>query len=93
MAVTASALKRRLWREEHGACFDRERDGQQNYVSTLVHNNIRAMWHGIFSQEMADTFVRRHLMNISEFWTPTPLVSIAASDPRFQNLQGNDWSG
>eukprot|EP01079_Euglenida_sp_SAG-EU17-18_P003508 gene3508-3964_t len=50
MADTAAALKERLWREEHGACFDRERDGEESYVSSLLHNNVRAMWHEIFSQ-------------------------------------------
>ena len=75
------------------ACFDRERDGPEAFVSTLVHNNIRAMWHGIFSQDMADTFVRRHLMNTSEFWTQTPLPSISVADARFQNVEGNNWSG
>jgi len=68
-------------------------DGNQTYVSTLVHNNIRAMWSGIFDQGMADAFVSSHLMNSSEFWTPTPLTSIAASDPRFANVKGNNWSG
>jgi hypothetical protein len=48
---------------------------------------------GIFDQTMADAFVSTHLMNKSEFWTPTPLPSIAASDPRFQNKDGNNWSG
>ena len=91
MASTAAGLKRRLWREELGACFDRERDGEMAYVTTLVHNNLRCMWQGIFDQKMADTFVARHLMNRSEFWTPTPLVSIAVSDPRFHNIKGNDW--
>ena len=32
-------------------------------------------------------------MNRSEFWTPMPLVSIAISDRRFQNKDGNNWSG
>ena len=93
--VTAAALKRRLWREELGACYDRERDGNQSYVPTLVHNNLRAMWHGIYSQDMADAFVARHLMNRSEFWTPTPLPSIAANDPRFKDPDegSNNWSG
>ena len=93
MASTASALKRRLWREPLGACFDRERDGATEYVTTLVHNNIRAMWHGIFSQSMADRFIASHLMNMSEFWTATPLPSIAVSDARFANKKGNNWSG
>ena len=92
-AATAAALRAGLWREELGACFDRERDGAQRYVSSLLHNNLRAMWAGAFDQGMADAFVAQHLMNRSQFWTPTPLPSIAASDPRFQNVPGNNWGG
>ena len=93
MAATAASLKARLWREELGAAFDRERDGAQDFVTTLVHNNLRAMWSGAFDQGMADAFVARHLMNSSEFWPNTPLPSIAVSDPRFRNTKGNNWSG
>ncbi len=93
MATTAAALKARLWREGEGACFDRERDGQGAFVTTLLHNNLRAMWSGVMDRGMADAFVAQHLMNTSQFWTPTPLPSIAASDPRFQNIAGNNWGG
>lgn len=92
-AATAAAFKARLWREELGAAFDRERDGAQAFVSTLLHNNLRAMWGGAFDQGMADAFVARHLMNRSEFWTLAPLPSISASDARFANDAGNNWSG
>jgi beta-glucosidase-like glycosyl hydrolase len=95
MARTAASMKARLWREERAACFDRERDvdDARGFVTTLVHNNLRAMWHGVFDEAMADAFVATHLMNRSEFWTPTPLPSIAASDARFENEEGNNWSG
>ena len=94
MNATAAALRRRLWRADRGACFDRERDGNHSFVETLVHNNLRAMWHGAFSQEMADTFVAQHLMNRSEFYTATPLPSISAADLRFRDpTASNDWSG
>ena len=92
-AATAAALKARLWRAELGAAFDRGRDGAGDFVTALVHNNLRAMWHGAFDQGMADAFVARHLMNGSEFWTKAPLPSISAADPRFRNNPGNDWSG
>lgn len=92
-SATAAALKARLWRAELGAAFDRGRDGAGEFVSTLVHNNIRAMWHGVFDQDMADAFVARHLMNTSEFWTAAPLPSISVSDARFRDNHGNDWSG
>ena len=88
----ASSLQRVLWVEEKGACYDI--DGDDQVVDVLVHNNLRAMWHGVFSQQMADTFVAKHLRNTSEFWTPFPLPSIAANDPKFlPGLPGNSWSG
>ena len=31
-------------------------------MTTLVHNNLRMMWHQAFSQDMADQFVSAHLM-------------------------------
>lgn len=82
-----------LWRQELGAMYDR--DAVDTWVTTLVHNNLRMMWHGLFSQAMADTFVERHLMNKSEFWSTMPLPSIAINDYRFHHnpKAGNDWSG
>lgn len=80
-----------LWRDDHGAMFDR--DAEDRWVTTLCHNNLRMMWHGLFTQQMADTFVARHLMNTSEFWTKMPLVSIAISDHRYKNVAGNNWAG
>lgn len=80
-----------LWRPDHSAMYDR--DATDSWVTTLVHNNVRMMWLGLFTQEMADEFVQVHLMNTSEFWTPMPLPSISVSDPRYQNKGGNDWSG
>ncbi|MBE6935908.1 MAG: hypothetical protein E7458_05330 [Ruminococcaceae bacterium] len=80
-----------LWREERDACYDR--DCKNRFLDTLIHNNLRVMYHGAFSQDMAERFVRRHLMNPAEFWTPMPLPSIAANDPLFRNIRGNNWSG
>jgi hypothetical protein len=42
---------------------------------------------------MADAFIRHHLLNPAEFWTPTPLPSIAFNDPLYRNAQKNNWSG
>ena len=80
-----------LWRPDHSAMYDR--DATDSWVTTLVHNNLRMMWLGLFTQQMADDFVHVHLMNTSEFWTAMPLPSISVSDPRYQNKGGNDWSG
>jgi len=80
-----------LWDESKGACFDRDRENRT--MPTLVHNNLRLMYHNVFTQEMADRFVREHLLNPDEFWTPFPLPSIAVNDPIFRNGVDNDWGG
>lgn len=80
-----------LWNPERHACFDRDRNGKP--MEELVHNNLRCMWHGVFTREMADEFVRHHLLNPAEFWTPVPLVSIAINEKLYQNAPGNNWSG
>lgn len=80
-----------LWNDEKHACFDR--DKYDNEMPTLTHNNLRCMYFGSFSQDMADRFVKYHLMNPEAFWTPMPLPSIAINDPLFRNIPGNNWSG
>ena len=91
----ANAVRQRvreyLWREDRGACYDR--DCNNHFMDTLIHNNLRAMYHGLFYPDMAERFVREHLLNPEEFWTPMPLPSIAANDPLFRNIRGNNWSG
>ena len=87
----ARALRERLWDGRRGACFDRDKDGK--VVNVLTHNNLRCMYWGSFSQEMADRFVREHLLNPDEFFTPMPLPSVAANDPAFRNIPENNWSG
>ena len=87
----AAALRRRLWHDDRAACFDRDRTGRT--MPTLIHNNLRCMYWGSFSQDMADAFVKQHLLNPREFWTPLPLPSVAADDPLFRNAPENNWSG
>ena len=82
-----------LWLPQRHACFDRDRTGRR--LDELIHNNLRCMWHGVFTQAMADEFVRYHLLNPDEFWTPLPLVSIAANDRMYKNVgtPGGNWAG
>lgn len=51
------------------------------------------MYYHSFDQEMADAFIKNHLVNPKEFWTPMPLTSIAINEPIFRNVAGNNWSG
>jgi len=81
----------KLWNPERHACFDRDRNGE--VLDELIHNNLRCMWYGMFTQEMADEFIRYHLLNPDAFWTPIPLVSIAIHEPLFKSKPRNNWSG
>lgn len=80
-----------LWCEEAGACFDRDKHHQ--VIPVVTHNNLRAMYWNSFTQQMADQFVAKHLLNPQEFWTPMPLPSVAVNDPMFRNIKTNNWSG
>ncbi len=84
-------LKERLWNKKKHACYDLDKNNR--VMAILLHNNLRCMYFGSFDQQMADAFVRHHLLNPEEFWTPMPLPSIAANDAAFRNVAGNDWSG
>ena len=90
-AEVADAAKAALWREDKSAMFDRYADN--SWVTSLQHNNLRAMWLGLFDQGMADAFVRVNLMNRSRFFTKMPLPSISVSDDHFEDDSGNNWSG
>jgi len=90
-ASVAESLRKGLWNEERGALFDRDRNGQT--IPVLCHNTLRCMHWGSISARMAERFVREHLLNAGEFWTPFPLPSVAANDPAFRNAPENNWSG
>ena len=87
----AASIRKYLWDEQRGALFDRDKDG--NTVNILCHNTLRCMYWGSISPGMAGRFVREHLLNPAEFWTPFPLPSVAVCDPAFRNAPENNWSG
>ena len=89
--AVSDKMQRYLWVPEKKAYFYRDRENK--LVNSLAHNNIRCMYFGTMAQSMADDFIRYHLLNPDEFWTPMPLTSIAANDPFFRNIKNNNWSG
>lgn len=80
-----------LWSEEKGACYDRDKN--HRIMPVLIHNSLRAMYWNSLTQDMADRFVKEHLLNPCEFWTKMPLPSVAVNDPLFRNVTTNNWSG
>ena len=89
--AVADKIREYLWVESKGACFDRDKNNE--IVPALIHNNLRCMYYGSFSQEMADIFVHRHLKNPDEFWTKVPLPSVAVNDPLFENSSAMNYRG
>lgn len=87
----ADVIGTKLWDDKRGALFDKDKNG--NVIDVLCHNTLRCMYWGSVSPYMADRFVKEHLLNPDEFWTPTPLPSVAANDPAFRNAVENNWSG
>ncbi len=90
-ARVAARMRDGLWDEARGAFFDRDHNGKQ--VDVLCHNTLRCMYWGSVSRRDADRFVREHLLNPKEFFTPFPLPSVSVSDPLFRNAPENNWSG
>ncbi len=89
--AVSGKIRSYLWDETSGACYDRDKNGKT--LKTLLHNNLRCMYWGSFSQAMADRFVNEHLLNPAEFWTPFPLPSVAMNDPLYLDDADNNWSG
>lgn len=90
-AEVAAKMRSYLWDEGKGALFDRDKDHRQ--IPCLIHNTLRCMYWSAVSPGMADRFVRGHVLNPEEFWTPMPLPSVAANDPLFRNIPTNSWTG
>ena len=80
-----------LWDSTRNAFFDKDRTGKR--LDELINNNLRTMYHGAMTQTMADKFVKNHLLNPNEFWTPFPLPSVAKNEPLFLSDSNNNWSG
>jgi hypothetical protein len=89
--IVRKKIKDYLWVSDKQACYDYDKDNKR--MNTLLHNNLRCMYFGSFDQKMADGFIKSHLLNPKEFWTPMPLPSVAANDPMFRDIAGNNWSG
>ena len=90
-AEVLDKMKSYLWNDARGAYFDRDRN--HHTMPVLTHNNLRCMYWGSMTREMADRFVKEHLLNPEEFWTKMPLPSVAVNDPLFRNVTTNNWSG
>lgn len=84
-------IKSYLWDNNKHASYNRDNSNRTMYVLSI--NNLMCMYFGSFDQQMADDFIKYHLLNRHEFWTRIPLPSIAVNSPYFRNDTINSWSG
>ena len=61
-------------------------------AAVLTHNTLRCMYWNSLPAPLGARFVKEHLCNPAEFWTPMPLPSVAVNDPLFRNVTTNNWS-
>ena len=76
-------IRESFWDFEREACYDRDRFGA--HIPTLTLDNLFMMCHGAFDREMADAFVKRHLLNPEEFYTELPLAILPRNYAAFSN--------
>jgi hypothetical protein len=87
----SNRMKDYLWIENRHSYF--YRNPENEFINSLTHNNLRAMYYGNMTQDMADRFIKYHLLNPEEFWTFMPIPSVAVNDPYFENHPYNNWGG
>lgn len=74
-------FRERLWDGER--CFAFDRNAKNEKIDCLSMSTVKCMYQGILTQEMADAFISRHMMDPGEFFTPMPLPNNAVNDPLF----------
>lgn len=86
-ASRALALKRfiqeKLWDEETGFFYDAWLIGDPR----MRHLAFEGMWPvvvGAATPDQARRVIQEHLLNPREFFTPHPIATVAASDPKFE---------
>ncbi|MBQ7292208.1 MAG: hypothetical protein IJW79_00565 [Clostridia bacterium] len=80
-----------FWNSGKSACYDRDFKGRA--METLTADNLAAMYYGALEQDMAEEFVKKHLLNEKEFYTPLPLPLLSVSDKAFVNDANVRWGG
>ena len=79
--VVQENAKKYLWDDKLKAFYLKDKDGK--VIDALTQENIKCMYSGLMTKEMANDFIDKHLLNPEEFFTPYPLPAIAANSKYF----------
>ncbi len=88
------SLLARCWDGERGAFWDLAGQAEHR-LEVLTVTSLIPLAIPDLPASIADTLVRRHLLNEQEFWLPYPVPSVAASEPTFEPAfdSGLIWRG
>ena len=91
---TLDALVTKCWDEEAGAFFDLS-GVDEKPLKTVTISSLMPLILNDLPRHMVETLVERWVRRPEHFWTPYPLPSVPASDPKFMpgNPGGFIWRG
>ena len=91
---TLDALVTKCWNEEAGAFFDLS-GVEEKPLKKVTISSLMPLILNDLPRHMVETMVDRWVSKPEHFWTPYPLPSVPASDPKFMpgNPGGFIWRG
>ncbi len=91
---TLNALLEKCWDEEAGAFFDLS-GVDEKPLKTVTISSLMPLIMADLPRHQVETLVERWVRPPEHFWTPYPLPSVPASDPKFMpgNPGGFIWRG
>lgn len=89
--MVKARMRNFFWVEEAKACFDRDYRG--SLMNTLSIDNLFMMYYGALDRDHSDAYIKSHLMNPDEFFTPFPLPTYPINSPEFSNDPHHRFGG
>jgi len=90
--ATKNAIMTYLFDAETLCFYDLDNKGK--YVRIISDVLSRVLCEHVVDGRLFEEIFKRHIINPEGFWTPYPMPSVAAGDPKFNhNLPPNCWGG
>ncbi len=84
-------IKNKFFIPVRSAAYDRNSRG--GIIDSLTLDTLMLMYYGVLDEAMAEKFVRLHLLNAEEFYTPLPLPTVAINDRTFSDSKDRRYDG
>lgn len=84
-------IKNKFFIPVRSASYDRNSRG--GIIDALTLDALLLMYYGALDEAMAEKFVKGHLFNPEEFYTPLPLPTVAVNDKAFSSSPEYKYDG